>query len=100
MRRTTMKKQDRRKSAAMKFDPKTLNALAVNLHHRRIGVINRLAGDRHIFSFQQDYIDDSERAILSLSFKGQAGGLVLPRGITGRLPSFFSNLLPEAHLRD
>ena len=85
----------------MKFDPKTLNALDVKLHGRRIGVINRFGGDRHLFSFEQDYIDDPNRPTLSLSFKGQEGGLVTAtRGITGRLPPFFSNLLPEGHLRD
>ena len=42
----------------MKFDTKTLNALAVRLHGRQIGVINRLAGERQIFAFAQDYIDD------------------------------------------
>lgn len=85
----------------MNFDPKTLNALAVNLHGRRIGVINRIGGDLHLFSFEQDYIDDAKRHTLSLSFKGQAGGLVIPtRAVTARLPVFFSNLLPEGHLRD
>jgi len=85
----------------MNFDPKSLNALAVNLHGRRIGVINRIAGDRHLFSFEQDYIDDRKRPTLSLSFKGQAGGLVVPaRAVTARLPVFFSNLLPEGHLRE
>ncbi|HJT71118.1 MAG TPA: HipA domain-containing protein [Terriglobales bacterium] len=85
----------------MNFNPKTLNALAVNLHGRRIGVINRIGGDRHLFSFEQDYIEDANRPTLSLSFKGQGGGLVIPtRAITARLPVFFSNLLPEGHLRD
>ena len=85
----------------MKFDPKTLNALAVNLHDQRIGVINRFGGDRYLFSFEQSYIDDENRPTLSLSFKGQAGGLVIPtRAVTARLPVFFSNLLPEGHLRD
>lgn len=85
----------------MNFDPKTLNAIAVKLHGRRIGVINRIGGDRHLFSFEQDYIDDASRPTLSLSFKGQADGLVIPRrAVTARLPVFFSNLLPEGHLRD
>ncbi len=85
----------------MDFDPKTLNALAVNLHGRRIGVINRIGGDRYLFSFEQDYIDDPNRPTLSLSFKGQGGGLVIPaRAVTARLPVFFSNLLPEGHLRE
>ena len=34
----------------MKFDPKKLNALSVRLHGRQIGVINRMAGDRQIFT--------------------------------------------------
>ena len=85
----------------MNFDFKSLNALTVNLHGRRIGVINRIAGDRHLFSFEQDYVDDPKRPTLSLSFKGQAGGLVIPtRAVTARLPVFFSNLLPEGHLRE
>ena len=85
----------------MNFDPKTLNVLVVHLHRRRIGVINRIGGDRYLFSFEQDYMDDSNRPTLSLSFKGQAGGLVLPtHAVTARLPVFFSNLLPEGHLRE
>lgn len=85
----------------MRFDPKKLDALAVEMHGRRIGVINRLAGDRHLFAFEQDYIDDPDRPTLSLSFKGESGGLVTATRPTGRsLPPFFSNLLPEGHLRD
>jgi len=85
----------------MNFDLKTLNALAVSLHDRRIGVINRISGDRYLFSFEQDYIEDVNRPTLSLSFKGQSGGLVIPtRAVTARLPVFFSNLLPEGHLRE
>jgi serine/threonine-protein kinase HipA len=85
----------------MNFDPKTLNVLAVYLYRNRIGVINRIGGDRHIFSFEQDYLDDSSRPTLSLSFKGQAGGIVVPtHAVVARLPVFFSNLLPEGHLRE
>ena len=85
----------------MKFDPKKLNALAVRLHGRQIGVINRLAGDRQIFAFEQDYIDDRQRPTLSLSFKGRTGGLVTAlRPVPRRVPPFFSNLLPEGHLRE
>ncbi len=85
----------------MKFDPKKLNALAVRLHGRQIGVINRLAGDRQIFAFEQGYIDDPQRPTLSLSFKGRTGGLVTAlRPVPRRVPPFFSNLLPEGHLRE
>jgi serine/threonine-protein kinase HipA len=85
----------------MKFDRKKLNALSVRLHGKQIGVITRLAGDRQIFAFEQDYIDDSQRPTLSLSFKGSTGGLVTNfRPVGRRVPVFFSNLLPEGHLRD
>jgi serine/threonine-protein kinase HipA len=84
----------------MKFDTKKINALGVRLHGRQIGVINRLAGERQIFAFEQDYIDDSNRPTLSLSFKSGAGGLVTAlRPVPRRVPPFFSNLLPEGHLR-
>jgi serine/threonine-protein kinase HipA len=85
----------------MKFDPKKLTALSVRLHGRQIGVITRLAGDRQIFAFEQDYIDDPQRPTLSLSFKGRTGGLVtILRPVSRRVPPFCSNLLPEGHLRE
>jgi serine/threonine-protein kinase HipA len=85
----------------MKFDPKKLNALSVRLYGKHIGVITRLAGDRQLFAFEQDYVDDEKRPTLSLSFKGSTGGLVTQTRPTGRrVPPFFSNLLPEGHLRE
>ena len=76
-------------------------ALVVNLHGQRIGVINRLAGDRHLFAFDQAYVDDPNRPTLSLAYKSASGGLVTGvRSYNQRLPPFFSNLLPEGHLRD
>jgi serine/threonine-protein kinase HipA len=89
----------KRGTRTMKLDPK-LSALAVHLHGRRIGVINRLAGDQHLFAFDEEYVNDPSRDTLSLSFKGQAGGLVTSlRPVGRRVPPFFSNLLPEGHLR-
>jgi serine/threonine-protein kinase HipA len=85
----------------MKFDPKKLTALSVRLHGLQIGVITRLAGDRQLFAFEQDYIDDLQRPTLSLSFKGRTGGLVTTlHPVTRRVPPFFSNLLPEGNLRE
>ncbi len=85
----------------MRFDPKKLNALSVRLYGKHIGVITRLAGDRQLFAFEQHYIDDPQRSTLSLSFKGSTGGLVTNfRPVGRRVPVFFSNLLPEGHLRD
>ena len=84
----------------MKSDLENIRALAVYLKNRRVGIINRLANDRHLFSFEQEYIDDPTRPTLSLSFKGEAGGLVTATcPVSKRLPAFFSNLLPEGHLR-
>ena len=83
----------------MPLDPR-LNTLAVHLHGRQVGVINRLTGDQHLFAFEQDYVEDINRPTLSLSFKGRSGGLVTAvRPVGRKVPPFFSNLLPEGHLR-
>ncbi|MEO8657645.1 MAG: type II toxin-antitoxin system HipA family toxin [Bryobacteraceae bacterium] len=80
--------------------PTPWQALAVQLHGQRIGVINRLAGERHLFSFEQAYLDDPARSTLSLSYKNQQGDLVSSvKPVRRRVPPFFSNLLPEGHLR-
>ncbi len=84
----------------MSIPPRTLTTLAVNLQGRQIGTITRLAGDRQIFAFEQSYIDDPQRPTLSLSFKGRTGGLLTAlQQVNRRVPPFFSNLLPEGHLR-
>ncbi len=84
----------------MSIDTRKLTALSVNLHGRRIGVIQRLSGDKQLFAFEQDYIDDAARPALSLAFKSQTGGLVTSvRPVPRRVPPFFSNLLPEGPLR-
>src|SRR5579872_1419173 len=84
----------------MTSDPQKLSTLVVRLGGRRIGTINRLGGERHFFAFDQDYIDDPARPTLSLAFKSRTGGLLTTaRPVNRRLPPFFSNLLPEGHLR-
>lgn len=81
-------------------DPPPITALAVRLHNRPIGVLTRLAGDRNLFAFDQEYVDDPQRLTLSLAFRSQTGGLVTAvRAVTARVPPFFANLLPEGHLR-
>ncbi len=75
--------------------------LNVVLHGRTIGTIARLPGDKNLFSFTQDYSDDLERPVLSLSFKDAHGGLITDVSATQtRLPPFFSNLLPEGRMRE
>ena len=84
----------------MNPDVQKVRSLGVYLQGRRIGIINRLAGERHLFAFDEGYVDDPERPTLCLSYKGQGGGLVTAvRTFGPRLPPFFSNLLPEGHLR-
>ena len=76
-------------------------ALAVCLYGKRIGAITRFAGERHLFAFDEGYVNDNNRPTLSLSFKSRSGGLVTSvRPYNVRLPPFFSNLLPEGHLRE
>ncbi|MDO1559504.1 HipA domain-containing protein [Brevundimonas sp. 2R-24] len=77
------------------------DALEVLLDGRRIGLITALGGDQSIFSFDDDYADDPDRPTLSLSFKGERGGLLRNhRPTQTRLMPVFSNLLPEGALRD
>ena len=75
-------------------------ALAVFLHGKRIGVINRLSGDRYLFAFDEAYVEDTNRPTLSLSYKGVSGLVTTVKPTAMRLPAFFSNLLPEGVLRD
>ena len=77
-----------------------VTALAVHLHGRRIGVITRTAGDRHAFAFEESYLADTSRPTLSLSLKSSSGGLIPATcHYSTKLPPYFSNLLPEGHLR-
>ena len=78
-----------------------LSVLSVLLHDMEIGTITQLSGDRNIFAFTEGYIEDDDRARLSLSFKDPHGNLIADHNATQtRILPFFSNLLPEAHLRD
>lgn len=84
----------------MDSDLERVNALGVYLHGRLAGVLTRIAGDQHLFAFDQDYLDDLNRPPLSLAYKASGGGLVTrARPSVRRLPPFFANLLPEGHLR-
>lgn len=78
-----------------------ITALNVLLHGQVIGTLTLLSGERILFDFSQDYIDNLDRPTLSLSFKDQIGELITDiRPTKTRLPPFFSNLLPEASMRD
>jgi serine/threonine-protein kinase HipA len=74
--------------------------LGVWLGPTRVGTLVRLPDDRNVFTFDPAYEADSQRPVLSLGFKAATGGLDTPRPTHVKLPPFFSNLLPEGHLRD
>lgn len=79
-------------------DLKVLNVL---LHRQEIGTLTLLPNERVLFAFNQNYINDVERRILSLSFKDSMGELItdIPQTRT-RVPPFFANILPEGPMRD
>ena len=77
-----------------------VSVLEVYLHNRNIGILTRTAGDTSLFAFNSQYIQDPTRATLGLAFKTRDGALrtqLQPRQT--QLTPFFSNLLPEGHLR-
>ena len=75
------------------------DTLRVRLHGRTVGVVSRLPGDQHVFAFERAYADDPERPTLGLYFTDPLGRLLVDlRPERGRLPPFFSNLLPEGLL--
>ncbi|OYW54466.1 MAG: kinase [Hyphomicrobium sp. 32-62-53] len=77
-----------------------VSILDVRLHGRSIATLTNVQGDRTIFAFNEDYVADDLRPTLSLSFKDDLGGLITAFRPTQRVvPPFFSNLLPEGHLR-
>ena len=77
-----------------------VSVLNVHLHGEPIGTLTRVSGDRTLFAFNETYIADTQRPVLSLGFKDVLGELITEfRPTQTRLLPFFSNLLPEGHLR-
>lgn len=75
--------------------------LTVQLHGKTVGTLTLLANEQILFSFNASYINDPNRSVLSLSFKNRLGELITDfRPTRLKLPTFFSNLLPEGHMRD
>ena len=77
--------------------------LGVYIHDTLVGEICRLPGGRIYFDIDEGYSLNSERYTLSQSFVEQdgGGGVVYDEVATtaGQVPRFFSNLMPEGHLR-
>ncbi|SIS72905.1 serine/threonine-protein kinase HipA [Roseivivax lentus] len=77
-----------------------VSILNVLLYGQKIGTLTYLGGEKTVFAFTDDYISDPNRPTLSLSFKDQLGDLITDhRSFKIKLMPFFSNLLPEGHLR-
>ncbi|MFQ5533521.1 MAG: type II toxin-antitoxin system HipA family toxin [Sphingomonadales bacterium] len=77
-----------------------VSVLDVLLYDEPIGTLTRVGGDRTLFAFNDAYIEDQNRPVLGLSFKDQFGELITEfRPTQTRVMPFFSNLLPEGHMR-
>ncbi len=77
-----------------------IRILEILLHDVTIGTLTLLPGDRTLFSFEESYITDENRPVLGLAFKDQFGELITKfRTVQTRVQPYFSNLLPEGHLR-
>ena len=78
-----------------------VSVLEVRLHDQPIGTLTNVGGDRTLFAFNDHYVADRDRPRLSLGFKDQLGALITAfRPTQTRVMPFFSNLLPEGHMRD
>lgn len=79
-----------------------VQTLDVRLGQTLVGTLTHLGNEALIFAFEPAYVEAGpERPTLSLGFKTADGGLAeQTRPARVRLPPFFSNLLPEAHLRE
>jgi len=83
-------------------DGSAVQTLEVRLGQTLVGALTHLGNETVIFTFARTYVEArSDRPTLSLGFKAADGSLVeQTRPTRVRLPPFFSNLLPEAHLRE
>ncbi|MFQ5548948.1 MAG: type II toxin-antitoxin system HipA family toxin [Woeseia sp.] len=77
-----------------------VSVLEVLLYGKPVGTLTRVSGDRTLFAFNEAYIADRNRPVLGLRFKDDLGELITDfRPYQTRVMPFFSNLLPEGHLR-
>lgn len=74
--------------------------LEIRLQGHRIGYLNRLPSEQYLLAFEDEYEEDPERPVLSQSFLEPIGKLRPPKVSGNRLYPYFSNLLPEGHLRE
>ena len=77
-----------------------VRVLDVLLHGEAVGTLVN-SGERTYFSLNDAYAEDKDRPVVSTGFTDEFGGLVteFPDTRTRVMP-FFSNMLPEGHLRE
>jgi serine/threonine-protein kinase HipA len=77
-----------------------VSVLEVLLYGAPVATLTHVGGDRTLFAFNESYVADAQRPVLSLGFKSALGDLMNAHAPTQtRLLPFFSNLLPEGHMR-
>jgi serine/threonine-protein kinase HipA len=78
-----------------------LAQLSVWIGQTLVGGITELTSGQNLFAFTEDYVNNAERPVLTLSLYDETGKLnVSPIVKTSRMAPFFSNLLPEGRLRE
>ncbi|MFC3727068.1 type II toxin-antitoxin system HipA family toxin [Neoaquamicrobium sediminum] len=77
-----------------------VSVLSVRLYGKEIGTITHVGNEKTLFAFNDAYIENRERPSLGLQFKDSLGDLITDfRPYKIKLMPYFSNLLPEGHLR-
>lgn len=77
-----------------------IEELGTYLHSKRIGALVHFDDDRMLWVFDPSYAEQSNRDVLSLAYTDSSGEPIDDARTTARrAPPFFSNLLPEGHLR-
>ena len=78
-----------------------VSVLNIRLHGEHIGVLTHVGHDRSLFSFTESYIENASKPTLGLRFKDAFGELITEfKPTQAALMPYFSNLLPEGHLRE
>ena len=78
-----------------------ISVLNILLHGEHIGSLTDVGHDRSLLSFNESYIENINRASLGLRFKDSFGELITKfKPTQTALMPYFSNLLPEGHLRE
>lgn len=75
--------------------------LRVSLNDDPIGTLTLLPSGGTFFAFDEAYLNAASRPVLSQSFFRPSGEIIPEsKSSAGKLPPFFSNLLPEGHMRE